>query len=298
MNLTRRQWIWLASAASAGQLLRGPYAYGGTHFSQIRGDVGHPTDPLFIEVSPSASGITWLHENAMSPSRYLPEALGPGCAFLDFDNDGWTDIFLVNSGPSDFWKPTKPVRNALYKNNRDGTFTDVTEKAGVGGTYFGMGVAVGDFDNDGWPDLFVTAVGGNRLFRNVGGKRFEEVTAAAGFPRPVWPTGTSDEFLKLAGPISFPSSAAFLDYDGDGRFVGLAYADARPRGGMGIDAAEVLPGQFAVVVANFSNEPNSLFRRTHPNPLRFADEAGPAGLATPTRAPMKFGAVFADFDLD
>src|SRR5277367_362318 len=103
-------------------------------------------EPVFIEVAPSASGIHWVHESAMSPSRFLPEALGPGCAFLDYDNDGWMDVFLVNSGPSDFWKPDKPVRNALYKNNRDGTFTDVTEKAGVAGAYFGMGVAVGDYD--------------------------------------------------------------------------------------------------------------------------------------------------------
>jgi enediyne biosynthesis protein E4 len=88
-------------------------------------------EPSFIEVPASSSGITWVHENAMSPSRFLPEALGPGCAFLDYDNDGWMDIFLVNSGPSDFYKPSKPIRNALYKNNRDGTFTDVTEKAGV-----------------------------------------------------------------------------------------------------------------------------------------------------------------------
>ncbi len=95
--------------------------------------------PLFSEVPASASGIAWVHENAMSPSRFLPEALGPGCAFLDYDNDGWMDIFLVNSGPSDFWKPPKPVRNALYKNNRDGTFTDVTEKAGVAGSLFRHG---------------------------------------------------------------------------------------------------------------------------------------------------------------
>ena len=95
--------------------------------------------PLFMEVPASASGIAWVHENAMSPSRYLPETMGPGCAFLDYDNDGWMDIFLVNSGPSDFWKPPKPVRNALYKNNRDGTFTDVTEKAGVGRIFFWNG---------------------------------------------------------------------------------------------------------------------------------------------------------------
>src|SRR5579864_3398895 len=109
---------------------------------------------VFDEVPPEVSGINWVHENAMSPERYLPETLGPGCAFLDFDNDGWMDIYLVNSGPCDFWKPSKPIRNALYKNNRNGTFTDVTEKAGVTAGTFGMGVAVGDFDNDGWPDMF------------------------------------------------------------------------------------------------------------------------------------------------
>ncbi len=108
---------------------------------------------LFAEVPPAKSGITWVHDNAMSPEHYLPETLGPGCAFLDYDNDGWMDIYLVNSGPCDFWTPKKPIRNALYKNNRDGTFTDVTEKAGVQGGTFGMGVAVGDFDNDGWPDM-------------------------------------------------------------------------------------------------------------------------------------------------
>ena len=87
--------------------------------------------PLFEEVPASQSGITWVHENGLSPERFLPETLPPGCAFLDFDNDGWMDIFLVNSGPSDFYSPKKPLRNALYKNNRDGTFSDVSEKAGV-----------------------------------------------------------------------------------------------------------------------------------------------------------------------
>src|SRR5919204_669613 len=88
---------------------------------------------LFEDVPASVSGITWRHDNAMSPQRYLPETVGAGCAFLDFDNDGWMDIYLVNSGPADFYKPAPGIRNALYRNNRDGTFTDVTEKAGVGG---------------------------------------------------------------------------------------------------------------------------------------------------------------------
>src|SRR5215831_21015737 len=99
---------------------------------------------LFEEIPPAASGISWVHENAMSLHRWLPETMGPGCAFVDYDNDGWIDIYLVNSGPSDFWTPSTPVRNALYRNNRDGTFTDVTEKAGVGGGSFGMGIVAAD----------------------------------------------------------------------------------------------------------------------------------------------------------
>src|ERR1700678_3236132 len=128
MTFSRRGLLRLGMLAGAANFLR----------------VSSPAAPtssetLFSEVPASASGITWVHENAMSPSRFLPEALAHGCAFLDYDNDGWMDIFLVNSGPSDFYKPAKPLRNALYKNNRDGTFTDVTGKAGVAGSFFGMG---------------------------------------------------------------------------------------------------------------------------------------------------------------
>jgi enediyne biosynthesis protein E4 len=187
MKLTRRSWIQLASAFGVTQLLDTPHA-------------GAQQEPLFVEVPASASGISWVHENAMSPNHYLPEALGPGCAFLDFDNDGWMDIFLVNSGPSDFWKSSKPVRNALYKNNRDGTFTDVTEKAGVSGEYFGMGVAVGDYDNDGWPDIFVTAYGKCILYKNNHDGTFTDVTDKARVATPGWTT-----------------SAVWFDYDNDGR---------------------------------------------------------------------------------
>jgi hypothetical protein len=156
--------------------------------------------PLFEEVAPSKSGITWTHTNAMSPQRYLPETLGPGCGFLDYDNDGWMDLFLVNSGRSDFYTPPRPLKNALYHNNRDGTFTDVTDKAGVAGSSFGMGVAVGDYDNDGYPDVFVTAYGRCTLYHNNGDGTFADVTEKAGLAAPGWTT-----------------SAAWLDYDGDGR---------------------------------------------------------------------------------
>src|SRR5262249_52468945 len=107
-----------------------------------------PKRPLFEEVPSAKSGITWRHENGRSADYYLPETTGAGCAFLDYDNDGWMDVYLVNSGKCDFYDPQPPLRNALYKNNRDGSFTDVTEKAGVPGGGYGMGVAVGDFNGD------------------------------------------------------------------------------------------------------------------------------------------------------
>jgi hypothetical protein len=156
--------------------------------------------PLFEEVPSSVSGITWRHVNGRSPEYYLPETTGAGCAFLDYDNDGWMDIYLVNSGACDFLTPNPPLRNALYHNNRDGTFTDVTEKAGVGGGGYGMGVAVGDYNGDGWPDLYVTQYGRSILYRNNQNGTFTDVTQKAGVAAPGW-----------------ASSAVWFDYDNDGK---------------------------------------------------------------------------------
>jgi len=156
--------------------------------------------PPFEEVPSERSGIAWVHENAMSPDRFLPETMGPGVAFLDYDNDGWMDVYLVQSGPCDFYKPAVPLGNALYRNNRDGTFTDVTERAGVAGGTFGMGVAVGDYDNDGWPDMLVTAYGRCILYHNNRDGTFTDVTERAGVAAPGWTT-----------------SALWFDYDNDGR---------------------------------------------------------------------------------
>ena len=152
------------------------------------------------EVSPSKSGITWTHTNGRSPMAHLPETVGAGCAFLDYDNDGWMDIYLVNSGPCDFYSPPQPLRNALYHNNRDGTFTDVTLKAGVPGNAYGMGVAVGDYDSDGFPDLYVTQYPRSILYHNNGDGTFTDVTGKAGVSAPGWAT-----------------SAVWFDYDNDGR---------------------------------------------------------------------------------
>ena len=157
--------------------------------------------PVFEEVPAAASGLTWVHENAMSPERYLPETMGPGVAFFDYDNDGWMDVLMINSGPADFYTPASPLKHALYKNNRDGSFTDVTEKAGITGQTFGMGCAIGDYDNDGYQDIFITAYGRPFLYRNKGDGTFEDVTGKSGLLKaPAWTT-----------------SAVWFDYDNDGR---------------------------------------------------------------------------------
>src|SRR5256885_10392329 len=155
---------------------------------------------MFVEVPAAASGISWVHTSGQSPEMYMPETVGPGCAFLDYDNDGWMDIYLVNSGPCDFYTPPSPLRNALYRNNRDGTFTDVTLKAGVPGNAYGMGAAVGDFDRDGFPDLYVTQYPRSILYHNNGDGTFTDVTAKSGLAAPGWGT-----------------SAVWFDYDNTGR---------------------------------------------------------------------------------
>jgi hypothetical protein len=160
----------------------------------------------FEQVPADKSGIKWTHSSGKSPEKYLPESSGAGCAFLDYDNDGWMDIYLVNSGKCDFFTPRTPLRNALYKNNRDGTFTEVTDKAGVAAGGYGQGVAVGDYDGDGFPDLYVTQYGRSILYHNNGDGTFTDVTSKAGVAAPGW-----------------SSSAVWFDYDNDGRldlFVG------------------------------------------------------------------------------
>jgi len=156
--------------------------------------------PVFEEIPPNVSGIHWRHVAGLTPEMYVPESLGAGCAWIDYDNDGWMDIYLVNSGKCDFFDPPQPLRNALYHNNRDGTFTDVTERSGAFGTAYGMGVAVGDYDGDGFPDIYVTQYPRNILYHNNGDGTFTDVTEKAGVAAPGWTT-----------------SAVWFDYDNDGR---------------------------------------------------------------------------------
>ncbi len=147
-----------------------------------------------------AAGIHFTHNNGAFGKKWLPETMGPGVAFIDYDNDGWQDILLVNG--ADFpGHERRRTTLALYHNNHDGTFTDVTQKAGLAAEIFGMGVAVGDYNNDGFDDLFLTALGQSHLYRNNGNGTFSDVTKQAG----------------LFGPNEFSTSAAWVDYDRDGK---------------------------------------------------------------------------------
>jgi len=153
----------------------------------------------FRDVTPRA-GVHFVHNNGAFGKKFLPETLGPGVAFIDYDNDGWPDIFLVN-GTDWPGHAQKHTTAKLYHNNHDGTFTDVTHKAGLDVEIYGLGVAVGDYDNDGFDDLFVTALGQSRLFHNNGNGTFTDVTQKAG----------------LSGPQELSTSAAWVDFDRDGR---------------------------------------------------------------------------------
>lgn len=172
----------------------------------------------FTDVT-AASGVRFTHLNGHSGHKLLPETMGGGVAVLDYDGDGRQDILFVNG---DFWPGhtgrEAPPAIALYRNLGNFKFEDVTAAAGLNVELYGMGVAVGDYDNDGRPDVFVSCVGKHRLFRNVDGKKFEDVTDAARVGGSgVLPNVPKDEFANWKPPIPFGSSATFLDYDGDGR---------------------------------------------------------------------------------
>ena len=158
-----------------------------------------PSGPIQFTDITAEAGIHFARNSGAFGKKYLPETMGSGVCFIDSNNDGWQDIFFVNSmdWPGHTQRKSYP---ALYRNNRDGTFTDVTKEAGLDVEMYGMGCAVGDYDNDGNDDLYITALGHNYLFRNLGNGKFKDVTAQAG-----------------VGSSGFSTGAAWLDYDNDGK---------------------------------------------------------------------------------
>jgi hypothetical protein len=158
-----------------------------------------PSGPIqFTDVTAQA-GIRFKHNSGAFGKKYLPETMGSGVCFLDYDNDGWQDILFVNSMD---WPEHKNGKSfpALYHNNHDGTFSDVTRAAGLATEIYGMGCAIGDYDNDDYPDIYMTAVGSNHLFHNLGNGKFSDVTTKAGISDP-----------------GFSTSAVWFDYDNDGK---------------------------------------------------------------------------------
>jgi hypothetical protein len=187
--MKRRQFV----AGASGLALTGVFA--------PRHVFGAPSSPLgfsFTDVT-TAAGIQFQHNSGAFGGKFLPETLGSGCAFLDYDNDGWQDILLINGMD---WPGHKRAKSTLrlYRNNRNGTFTDVTRAAGLDFEMYGMGVAIGDYNNDGFPDIFISCVGQSHLFRNNGDGKFTDVTRAAG----------------LLSHEGFSTSALWVDYDRDG----------------------------------------------------------------------------------
>jgi hypothetical protein len=191
----RREFLAGACGAGLAAWASPPHAL---HATDALGGAASPLGFRFVDVTGQAS-LHFQHNSGAYGGKLLPETLGSGCAFLDYDADGWQDILLVNAMD---WPGHKRQRSTLrlYRNNRNGTFADVTRSAGLDIEMYGMGVAVGDYNNDGFPDILITCVGQSRLFRNTGKGTFVDVTRTCG----------------LQGHQAFSTSALWFDYDRDG----------------------------------------------------------------------------------
>ncbi len=214
----------------------------------------------FTDVT-TAAGIRFVHNAGRAGKKWLPETMGAGCAFLDTLGDGWLDILLINGKD---WTPRgRRTTAALYRNNHDGTFTDITRGSGLDIEIYGLGVAVADYDNDGRQDVYITALGGDHLFHNEGAGRFRDVTRESGI-----------------GNASFSAGAAWLDYDRDGKldlFV-ANYVQWTPQG----DIWCSLDGSTKSYCTPESYKGSSSKLYNNLGGGKFADVTDKAGLADPT----------------
>jgi len=301
-------------------------------------DLEQTRPALFEEIPPAKTGISWRHVNGRSPEYYLPETTVAGCAFFDYDNDGWMDIYLVNSGKCDFFNPDPPLRNALYKNNRDGTFTDVTEKAGIAAPGWSSSAVWFDYDNDGKLDLFVCRFAdfdkskhvfcGNErtgkryncsprsypsarslLFHNNGDGTFKDVSVESGIAKVMgkaWGVVATDlnndGWMDLFVANDTVQNFLFLNNKGKFAEIGLEAGVAFSQ-----DGRE--RGGMGVDSADFdqdgwqdlfvANVDQEMYSIYHSNhDLTFEDMAGPTGLGRTTLLMSGWGVKYFDYDND
>ena len=233
----------------------------------------------YTDIRESAK-ITFQQDSTQTVEKYYLETMGTGVGWIDYDQDGLMDLYFVQSAPTDIYKPPHPLRSALFRNNGDGTFTDVTEKAGVGGEgHYGQGVAVGDFDNDGYPDLYVTGYGRAILYHNNGNGTFTDVTAKAG----------------VADEGGWSTSAGWFDYDKDGwlDLVVANYIDWSPKNN--IWCGERRPEYRSYChPGNYKGQHIKLYHNNHDG--TFTDVSDASGVGKPEAKGM--GVVLADFNND
>jgi hypothetical protein len=226
------------------------------------------------------AGITFLQDSTQTEEKLYLETMGTGVAWLDYDQDGLMDLYFVQSGPTEFYKPDHPLRSALYHNNGDGTFSDVTEKAGVAAeNHYGQGVAVGDYDNDGYPDLYVTGYGSAILYHNNGDGTFTEVTKKAG----------------VADEAGWSTSAAWIDYDRDGYLdlVVANYIEWSAKNNLW--CGEHRPGYRSYChPGNYKGQKIKLYHNNHDG--TFTDVSDSSSVGKPEAKGM--GVVVADFNND
>jgi enediyne biosynthesis protein E4 len=245
-------------------------------------DAAIPSPPITVRYTDirKAAGLNFLQDSTGTDEKYYLETMGTGVAWIDYDQDGLMDLYFVQSAATDIYKPPRPLRSALYHNNGDGTFTDVTEKAGVGGEgHYGQGVAVGDFDNDGWPDLYVTGYGRAILYHNNHDGTFTDVTAKAG----------------VADEGGWSTSAGWFDYDKDGYLdlVVTNYIDWSPQNNLW--CGERRPGYRSYCNPNnYKGQKTKLYHNNHDG--TFTDVSDKSGVGKPESKGM--GVVLADFNND
>jgi hypothetical protein len=238
-----------------------------------------PAEIHFTDIR-KAAGIAFVQDSTQTDEKYYLETMGTGVGWIDYNQDGLMDLYFVQSGATDAYKPLKPLRSALYRNNGDGTFTDVTEKAGLGGEgHYGQGVAVGDYDNDGFPDLYVTGYGRAILYHNNGDGTFTDVTAKAG-------VGDEGEWSTSAG---------WFDYDKDGwlDLVVTNYLDWTPQNNLW--CGDRAPGYRSYCnPGNYRGQKTKLYHNNHDG--TFTDVSDKTGVGMPESKGM--GLVLADMNGD